>query len=80
MISVKVYYLLALLVLVSYATLATLNQFEWFKKYEEAGVNYAFESVLALVALFTGITGIWVNGYREGLKHGKATRNKTESE
>ena len=55
----------------SYAGLLVLGQFEWFKKYKDAGLTFAFEGLLGLVALLTGIIGIYSSGYREGVKNGK---------
>jgi len=72
LIDVKVFILLASLVVGTYAILWVLGQFEWFKKYQDAGTTFAFEAVLGIVALFTGFLGIRFNGYRRGFKDGSS--------
>lgn len=71
MIDPKILYGLMLLLIVTYAGLWILGQFEWFKKYRDAGLTFAFEAVLAMVALVTGFIGLWVNGYEAGLRGGE---------
>lgn len=77
MFSIKVFWFLIVLVLGSYSILAILGQFEWFRKYKEAGATFAFDAILMMVALVTGFMGIWFNGYKRGCKDGKTEGNKT---
>lgn len=64
----KIFVVLACLVIATYALFWVLGQFEWFKKYRDAGVTFAFEAVLAMVALVTGFIGVWFTGYERGFK------------
>jgi len=64
----KILYGLMLLLIVTYAGLWILGQFEWFKKWKDAGLTFAFDMVLFMVALVTGFMGIWFNGYEKGYK------------
>jgi len=64
----KFFYVLALILIATYACLWVLGQFEWFKKYRDAGLTFAFEAVLAMVALVTGFMGLWFNGYEKGYR------------
>jgi len=70
LIAPKILYGLMLLLIVTYAGLWILGQFEWFKKWKDAEASFAFEAVLFMVALVMGFMGIWFNGYEKGFEDG----------
>ena len=73
----KMFLVLALIVISAYGILVVLHQFDWFRKYEEMGVDFVFEAILGMVALVVGFIGLWINGYEKGYEYGKAEGNKT---
>jgi len=75
LINSKVFLGLALIVVLTYVGFWVLGQFDWFRKYKDAGVTFAFEAVMGMVALVVGFIGIYLNGYMEGLKDGKTESN-----
>jgi len=62
--------LLGLIVILTYVGFWVLGQFEWFRKYKDVGVTFAFEALLGMVALVVGFIGIYLNGYRKGSEDG----------
>jgi len=78
LIDVKIFLVLASIIILAYASLLVLGQFEWFRKYKDAGATFAFEGILILVSLVLGFIGIWVNGYEKGLNEGLEWGNKEE--
>jgi len=59
-------------VILAYIGFWVLGQFAWFRKYKDAGVTFAFEALLGMVALVVGFIGIYLSGYMKGLEHDSA--------
>jgi len=80
LIGVKLFIVLGSIIILAYGSILVLAQFGWFREYRDAGATFAFEAVLAMVALVLGFIGVWVNGYEkglnEGLEDGKTEGNK----
>jgi hypothetical protein len=74
---VKVIYFLIILIFASYCVLLVLSLHPDFKEGYKEGATQCFENVLMVGTFFILFYGIWINGYKEGLKE-RCLRKKSE--
>jgi hypothetical protein len=61
----------------SVAGLVILEQFDGFRDLRERGAFFVVENMLIVASAVWIGYGVYYQGYKEGLRHGEATGNKT---